>query len=235
MSSFLNSHRFGTPFATNVPIRVLLLGGGGGGGAAEGTGGDGCLYPVQISSLNLTAGQTLTGTVGAKGLGKSDPFIANQNGTAGTATTMTGGYSAPGGDGGPHTNSGNYGGDGAGGPSASPSGGISLPGPGIVSNITGVNIEYGKGGRGVSGVPRNGGSGFNFGDGGESGGTDYYDETAEATLYSNGGDGADGAAFIRFATDSMAWSATGTYFVSAVGGDTLIRWAPGAWSFSRTG
>lgn len=180
-------------------LECLIVGGGGGGGQtiAGGGGAGGLIY---INDYAVTAGQTLTITVGAGGAGApgvassgSYPGYGTGGGTQGGNSVLSGGtggtYTAIGGGGGGSynqtSNGATSGGSGGGAGATQSTGGAGTSGQGNAGG-SGASSNVGGGGGGAGGA---GGNAVN-GTGGGAGGVGLaYSITGISTYYAGGGGG----------------------------------------------
>lgn len=178
--------------------RVLIAGAGSGGSEFAGAGGN-AGEVIEVLVMAIPAGNNNV-TIGAKGIGAPGSGNPDPGGDGGDSefngVTAAGGLGPSGG--GP-----NIGGEGAGGPAVGIDGG-----PGVSSDISGINTFYGGGGGGSNSAapPGVGGDGVG-GDGaeefvtnatngitpGSAGGGDWFGAPA--------GNGFDGIVIIRYKTD----------------------------------
>lgn len=132
-----------------IDVSVLLYGAGGTGGSVSGLYGGGGGAGGQVKQFHMSLTNT-TYTVTVSGNAAFNMQTALQGGNGGNAS---GGVAGGGGSNASyngHAGSGYAGGDGAGAGGNATSYGGNGVGPGVVSNISGSSVEYGKGGAGKS-------------------------------------------------------------------------------------
>ncbi|HYC70588.1 MAG TPA: RHS repeat-associated core domain-containing protein [Opitutaceae bacterium] len=193
---FTQSGTFTAPMSLTADVVVVA---GGGGGATQHAGGGGAGGVVQVNGLAVSTGAHAI-TVGAGGLGNTgyNAFGTGYSGQSGgnssafSQTAIGGGHGAS-------NSAGGAGGSGGGSGYPDPTlGGAGTSGQGYSGNISYTGGAFNGGGAGSA----NGGhAAANTGSGGGGGGN----------LEGKGGNGGSGIVVLRYATQSSAGVATGTY------------------------
>jgi hypothetical protein len=172
--------------------QTLMVAGGGGGNRGGGNGSSGGGAGGVLETLVLLGASAHSVTVGAGGTGAftaaagNETLFANYTIRPGRGGSMNAGSSGGGGHSGNGYFSNGGGGGSAGNGGVGYTGGCCSPGGvGVISRITGTDVEYGIGGRGNDKV----GSGTTPGCGGGGG----YDSWGDAP----GGNGKDGIVYVR--------------------------------------
>lgn len=201
-------------------ISYLQVAGGGAGGTAEGGGGGG--GGVIASSLNAYAGQVLTITVGAGGVG-SNVVGTQTSGSPSSITTTTasvgGGYGSSGAGG---ANGGS--GGGASGYASTTSKGLGTSGQGFNGGLGSVNPNYGGGGGGGAGAVGADGTTSAGGAGGAgisssiTGSAIYYAGGGGGSIYTAGSAGTGGNGGGGAGSNSSADATSGTVNTGGGGG-----------------
>lgn len=183
---------------------------------SNGWGSNGFQY---VSVVSASGTDSVTCDAGGNG-GTDDDTAPGPGGGASmnlnTFTYFSPGTRNPGGDGAPFSWDCDYPCDPSAGGGAVGDASGNTPGSGFTSNITGSNVEYGKGGTGSEFFSSSSGSnGSNYGDGGNAPGTNASNGSIRY--------GASGVVYIRIPTANAAASTTGSPNISTVSSDTLYR------------
>ena len=237
--TFASGGTFTANYAGNV--EVLVVAGGGGGGRYGGGGGAGGL--LTNSSYAVTAGQAVTVTVGAGGLGRAGDAQAGERGTSGSNSVFGTITAIGGGAGGSYGNNscstGLTGGSGGGGGNNNLSGcGGGAAGPGGYAGSAGSGNVYRGGGGGGAGEAggthgtSTGGNGFSSSISGSAvtyagGGSGCYDSQLAGGT-GGGGAGYPGGAVSASVVDGIANSGGG-------GGGTRDATVSGTWRAGNGG